>query len=170
MDPIVLLLEALIAGMSQITGVNTCVEFPKRRDAISLPAILLNLVELEPDTDPGTDELALISHWEARLVMSDRGSETVLCALLQNILLWLTNENFPEIHVGQAQLKQAAPDHFTPDFQGHRVWLIEWTQKIRIGENGWLTPGELDGFPETIFVGWPNGEQEEQDVSASDAI
>jgi hypothetical protein len=139
----------LLEELGSIAGVEHCSEPPKRRDQIRLPAILLDLVELEPDTDPGTGELALTSHWEARVVVSDNQSETVLWQLVQAVLLWLYNNAWSSTNIGRANIKQASPDHFSPEFQGHRIWLIEWTQLVRIGDDVWT--GECI-VPETIFV------------------
>lgn len=140
----------LLGGLQTIAGIEHCSEPPKRRDQIRLPAILLDLVELEPAVDPGTGELALNSHWEARVVTSDHQPETVLWQLVQAVLLWLYNHAWPTTNIGRATIKQASPDHFSPEFQGHRIWLIEWTQLVRIGDDVWVGESIV---PETIFVG-----------------
>lgn len=141
MDPIQRIFESLVAAWSGLTGMAYCGATPKRRESIALPALVLELVELEAGVDPGTEELSLQTHWEARLVVSDEGAPLPLWQWLQRILLILVKAPFPEENIGPAQLKQAGPDHLTPDYQGHRVWLIEWVQPIRIGENLWQQPG-----------------------------
>lgn len=137
MNVLSVLFEEIKHGLSDIVGVQHCGAFPKRRDDIKLPAILIDLVELESGDDPGTEELALISHWEARVLVSDQMVESDLWALVQAAMLWLFNHSWPETNIGRAQLKQTGPDHFSPEFQGHRIWLIERTQSVRVGESVW---------------------------------
>lgn len=147
MDSISTLHQTLLEGLSQVTGINHCCDYPKRRDQIKLPALLLDLVEIEPAKDPGTGELAITAHWEARLVTNDAQEESVTWNLVISTLVWLYNHSFADVNIGKADIKQATPDSFTPDLQGHRVWLIEWTHLVRIGDNIWdgegVIPGEL---------------------------
>ena len=159
MNVLSVLFEEIKQGLSEIVGIQHCGVFPKRRDDIRLPAILVDLVELEPGGDTGTDELGLISHWEARILVSDQMSESDLWALVQAAMLWLFNHSWPETNIGRAKLKQAGPDHFSPEFQGHSMWLIEWAQRIRVGENIW------DGsmvIPSVVSMGGLDAQRQEQ--------
>ena len=161
MNVLSVLFEDIKQGLSEIVGIQHCGAFPKKRDDIRLPAILIDLVELEPADDPGTDELALISHWEVRILVSDQMSESDLWALVQAAMLWLFNHSWPETNIGRAKLKQAGPDHFSPEYQGHRIWLIEWTQSVRVGENVW------DGstvVPSIISIAGLDAERNELEV------
>ncbi len=161
MDRLKTLFDEIQQGLSEIIGVQHCGAFPKRRDDIRLPAILIDLAELEPGGDPGTDELALISHWEARILVSDQMAESDLWALVQAAMFWLFNHTWPGTNIGRVRLKQAGPDHFSPEFQGHRIWLIEWTQSIRVGESVW------DGstvIPSIISIAGLDTERQELEV------
>ncbi|WP_084403935.1 hypothetical protein [Marinobacterium litorale] len=158
MDRLTLLHQTLLEGLAQIAGVRHCSSFPKRRDEVRLPAIFLDLAELEPARDPGTGELALIAHWEARVLVSDRQPEAVLWSLVQAVMLWLYDHAWAELNVGRANIKQAAPDHFSPEYQGHRIWLVEWTHTLRVGESIWAGEGIV---PDTVILGW-NGEAGDQ--------
>lgn len=145
-----LLHEQLLSGIRLIPGVETASETPRRRDQITLPAVLVDLVELEPSTDPGTGELALISHWEGRVLVPEKSEERISWCLVQAVMVWLYNHSFPEINIGKAMIKQAAHDHFTPDISGHRIWLIEWTHDIRIGDDDWQDGPTIN--PQTIVI------------------
>lgn len=144
------LYQTIQQGLSAIAGVAYCGPYPKRRDEIQLPAILVDLVEMEPAKDPGTGELAIKAHWEARIVVSDSLADAELWGLVQAVMLWLFDYHWPQLNVGRPQLKQASPDHFSPDYQGHKVWLIEWVQLVRVGDNVWLGEGIV---PSTIKMG-----------------
>lgn len=153
--------QTILEGLATLEGVQTVSGMPKRHDTLTLPAVLVDLAELEPARDPGTGELGLLSHWEARVVMSDQPEEAVIWHLVVAILFWLFDFDWSTINVGRAQLKQAAPDHFSPMFQGHRVWLIEWVHDIRVGNNVWDGEGIT---VETFTVHWPDGLTEETEV------
>ena len=144
------LYNTIKSGFEAIEGVQTVSLMPRRRDAITLPAILIELAELEMGEDPGTGELGVVSHWEARVVTSNKPDERQAWGLAQAILYWLFDFSWPSIKVSRAHIKQAAPDHFSPEFQGHRVWLIEWTHAIRIGENIWEGGDAIT--PETFIL------------------
>jgi len=163
MDRLKQISERLVQGLSILPGVHFCGMMPKRRDDIRLPAILLTVAELEPGQDPGTGELALVAHWEARLVVSDHMAELDGWAMVQTVLYWLFDQRFPEANIGRAQIKQASPDHFSPDYLGHQVWLIEWTQTLRVGEDVWQGDGVI---PTTLSVGGLSPERKDLEVAA----
>tara|TARA_R110002072_G_scaffold246432_5_gene405696 strand:- start:1053 stop:1538 length:486 start_codon:yes stop_codon:yes gene_type:complete len=161
MDVLSVLFKEIQQGFSEVVGIQHCGSFPRRRDDIRLPAILIDLVELEPGSDPGTGELALIAHFEARILVSEQLPESDLWALVQETMLWLFNHSWSETNMGRARLKQASPDHFSPDYQGHRVWLIEWTQTVRVGENVW---NGTDVIPSVISLSGLDTENQELEV------
>ncbi len=57
MDKVKTLFDVLQEGFADIAGISHCSAFPKRRDDIRLPAVLIDLVEIEPGRDPGTGVL-----------------------------------------------------------------------------------------------------------------
>jgi hypothetical protein len=159
MNVLQMLFDEIQQGLADIDSIQYCGALPKRRDDIRLPAILIDCVELEPDDDSGTEALGLISHWEARILVSEHMVEADLWALVQVAMLWLFNHSWSETNIGQARLKQAAPDYFSPQYQGHNLWLIEWAQRIRVGENIW------DGsmvIPSVVSIGGLDAQRQEQ--------
>ena len=151
MEKLKALLDELVTGIQAIPAISHCGTTPKRRDDIHLPAVLLDMIELEPGQDPGTGELELISHWEARVLYSDKEPLWIGWALVQEVMLFLFNHSWSAINVGRANIKQASPDHFSPELQGHSIWLIEWTQKIRISESVWDSDCPT---PSIVVVNW----------------
>ncbi|SMG65601.1 conserved hypothetical protein [methanotrophic bacterial endosymbiont of Bathymodiolus sp.] len=159
MTSLELLHQEILEGISQLTGVQHCGNYPRRMDEVTLPAVFVDLVELEPDTDPGTDELALITHWEVRVIVSESQKETdkIIRSLILSIMIWLFSHSWPQKNIGRAQIKQAAPDHFSPELQGHIIWLIEWTHSIRVGDSVWYGKGVV---PKQVFIGSNNAYEE----------
>ena len=143
------LFETLVEGILALPGVQHCGPYPRRMDSIQVPAVLLDLVELEPGEDPGTEELALIAHWEARLVVAcnHENDKAVIRNLVLSLLQWLHRSDWLPAKTGIARIKQATPDGFSPDTPNYEIWLVEWTQEIHIGVSIWdgggVTPSQV---------------------------
>ena len=141
MNRLAVLHPALQQTLSQVDGIQQCGSLPKRRDQIELPGLFIDMVELEPTTEQGTGELALISHWEGRLLIGEQCADHAVWGLLQAVMVALHQFHCDEENIGAAKIKQAIPDQFSPDYPGHRVWLIEWTHELRVGDNVWEGEG-----------------------------
>jgi hypothetical protein len=59
MNVLSVLFEEIKQGLSEIVGIQHCGAFPKRRDDIRLPAILVDLVELEPGNYAGNNSATI---------------------------------------------------------------------------------------------------------------
>jgi len=158
---LVMLHQRIIDGIASIEGISFVAEMPRRKEQASLPAVFVDLAELEPGKDPGTGELGLSAHWEARVIVSSQQEAPFIWGLVARVMLWLFNFSWPDLNVGRPYLKQSAPDFFSPEFQGHRVWLIEWMQEIRVGENIWRGEGVI---PEEVTIRWCGEIDEELEV------
>ena len=109
------LYQSLFSGIGQLPNVHYCGHYPNRMDAITVPAVLIELVELEPGTDLGTEELVLVAHFEARIIMQANVSPEPIQALMLNVLQWLNDTNDTPNKVTKPNIKQALPDAFAPD-------------------------------------------------------
>lgn len=149
MEKLKVLHEYLVEALLTISSLKYCGPLPKRRDQITLPALFLDMVELESSSNPGNGELALISHWEARVLVSEKNSDIVLWGLVQEVMSHLHHFHCSEENIGPAKIKQATPDTFSTDYPGHKMWLVEWTHVLRTGNNIWK--GD-DVVPSTLLV------------------
>lgn len=131
------LFTTLVDRLQTVPGIEQVIAVPRRLDTVMLPAIFLDLGELAFGLDVGTDQLPLVSHWEARLVMSDEIDDITVWSLVEAVMHRLFTASWSDVDIGRAELKQAMPDEFSPDLVGHRVWLIEWAQRLRVGDNVW---------------------------------
>ena len=89
LSPLNELYQSLFSGIGQLPNVHYCGHYPNRMDAITVPAVLIDLVELEPGTDLGTEELVLVAHFEARVIMQSNVSPEPIQALVLSVLQWL---------------------------------------------------------------------------------
>jgi hypothetical protein len=108
------------------------------RSELVAPACFVEITGFDVGTDPGTEELAVIANFEARIVM-DRTVENVhfvvreLALQLANLI----NHNTWNSNVSPAKIKEIAPDAFGPEFDAYLVWNVGWTHELHVGVNVW---------------------------------
>ena len=150
LSPLSELYQSLFSGIGQLPNVHYCGHYPNRMDAITVPAVLIELVELEPGTDLGTEELVLVAHFEARVIMQVNASPEPIQTLVLSVLQWLNDMNNYPTKVTKPNIKQAMPDAFSPDTHAYQVWQIHWSQSLRMGQSVWEGEGIA---PSQIWLG-----------------
>lgn len=133
------------------------VEFYKQdRKVLDLPACLLEMSDLEPTSDPGTEQLAVLARFEARLVIGkSQGSynpELEVRKLAAAFGVFCKNQRWgiKGGAVGPAEIASISEDPFSPDLDNYYVWAVEWVQEIFLGESVW----DGEGVPITqVFLG-----------------
>jgi hypothetical protein len=126
------------------------------RSELLAPACFVEIASFEIGTNPGTEELALVANFEARIVIDSTipNAEFAIRELALK-LANLINHNTWNSSVTPAKLKDIGPDAFKPELDAYLVWNITWTHEFHVGENVWEFTEIL---PHTIFV---NGEANE---------
>lgn len=141
-----------------IAGLAYVGTMPDMLECVALPAVVLELTELEPGEDQGTGEAALIARFEARVIV---GSELEQChqkaAFAASQLAVLLRMQTWGVAVGHAEFVRAAQDWTRPELDGYAVWAVEWTQPIWLGTEEWPWPDEFGGYLK--FTDYPD-EQE----------
>lgn len=129
-----------------LPGVQTVSFWPDIQNHIPLPAVFLDIGEIEPGQEAGSGQTALTITFEARLVVD------VLCAdhyrqavQLATQLAVLLRAQYWGLPVQPAQLQRSAQDWTRPELDGYIVWLVEWTQGIYLGEEAWPWPDQPPG-------------------------
>jgi len=136
---------------SKITGIETSGFYPKLRTAIKTPAVFIDLASMEPGTDPGTGELALIARFEARVVLGNNDTACLNVRELAAEVARVINKNSFGLNVKAAALVSITPDHFRPDIDAFEIWMVEWQHEIHIGQSVWDGVGII---PEEIYLGY----------------
>ncbi len=130
----------------RLTGLETVATWPEidERTVTRLPALFLELAEIEPGQDDGTGQTALVGKFEARIVVgSEQHQPSHQAAQLVAQLAVLLRAQYWEIDgVGPAEFVQAVPDWTKPELDGYTVWLVEWTQAIQLGDEEWPWPDQ----------------------------
>jgi len=139
LDRLYAAIEQRIAA--QLPGLETVATWPDidHRTPIRLPALFLELAEFEPGPDDGTGQTALICKFEARVVVgAEQPRHNHQAAQLAAQLAVLLRAQYWDIEgVDTAEFVQAVQDWTKPELDGYTVWLVEWTQAIKLGEEEW---------------------------------
>lgn len=181
-------LTQLVNGVAQtlsvkITGMATISAFPDIGKRIRLPALLIDIDQLEPGDDPGTGELALKVSIQCYVVIDPTAgnAQALVKDLAARVAVAGMNENWG-VPVAPAKLIQLGDASFRPELLGYETWLVEWTNDIRLGaEIDWQTYADPESnlifdsltgrapagaYPvsEVVFGIWPDvGTGHEQD-------
>jgi hypothetical protein len=129
-----------------LPGVQTVAVWPNIDDRIALPAVLVELAEMEPGVDPGTGETCLACKFEARVITDpiqlDHHQQAVFLAGQLAVLLRAQSWG---VEVEPAEFVQAMQDWTKPELDGYTVWVVEWTQQIYLGKTCWPWPDQPPG-------------------------
>ena len=113
---------------------------------IPLPAVFLDIAEIEPGTDIGTGQTTLTITFEARVIVdvirADHYPQAVHLATQLAVLLCAQSWG---LAVEAAEFQRSAQDWTRPELDGYTVWLVEWTQTVYLGEQEWPWPDEPPG-------------------------
>lgn len=136
---------------AQMPAIRFADAWPDVKRRITLPAVLLELDELEPGDDPGTGETALIGRFQARIIVDSRPEAGHRAAsMLASQLAVLLRDQQWGLPIAVAQFLRACPDFMRPDLDSYTVWLVEWTHEFHLGQFTW--PWE-DSSGVTLYLG-----------------
>ena len=119
-------------------------DYREDRQALPIPAVLIELTELEPspDEDPGTEQLAALARFDAHIVLGFRTPQIKreIRKLAAALAFHIHGSRWGQ-RVGPAEVTAIAPDDFTPELDQFEVWRVEWQQLVHIGESVWRNDG-----------------------------
>jgi len=131
---------------AQLPGVQSVAVWPNIEDRVALPAVFVELAEMEPGQDPGTGESGLTCKFEARVITDpiqpDHHQQAVFLAGQLAVLLRMQAWG---VAVEPAEFVQAMQDWTKPELDGYTVWVVEWTQQLYLGEVQWPWPDQPPG-------------------------
>ena len=147
--------DAILAKIKeQFPSLQTVEAYGADRKDLAVPAVLLELVDMEadPESDPGTEQLAVVTKWAARVVFSFR-QENVKREIrkLAGALAVLVHDNRWGQSVNPAKVTVIGPDAFDPAFDKFEVWAVEWDQQVDLGASVWTGEGVT---PDRVMVGY----------------
>lgn len=144
-------LDVVVASLAaQFTSFKTVAAEDESRDALKVPALIIQMSEIEPspDADPHTGQLPCYIRFEARVVMGHRTPEVrreVVKAA--GAIATFIHSNRLGVSWGAAVIGIIEPDEFSPIADKFDVWRIEWVHEANLGAtyfvNDGVTPTEI---------------------------
>ena len=129
-----------------VPGLKAVTAWPDIKDRIPLPAMFIEMAELEPGLDQGTGETVLVARFEARIVVdpirAQHHQQAAHLAAQLAVLLRFQTWGQP---IEPAEFVQAMQDWTKPELDGYTVWRVEWTHQIYLGVEEWPWPDEPPG-------------------------
>lgn len=138
-DSLAQLHNAIVNGLrAKLDGVPTVEAYPVLQRRIGLPAVLVELAEMEPGDDPGNGATALIGRFHARAIVDPNAAQADLQVreLAARVAVALTHQTWG-LPITMASLVQIGDDAFKPELDGYLVWVVEWTHEFHLGEAVW---------------------------------
>jgi len=124
------------------------------RDKLEVPAIILQMPELEPDPDKDahTGQFPCLVHLEARIVMGHRTPkvrrEIVKAA---GALAAFIHSNRLGVTWGGAKILAVEPDEFAPQADSFDIWRVEWVHSADVGNSYFVDEGVT---PSQVLTFW----------------
>lgn len=137
---------------AQFPDLATVEFYSEVRKNVPKPACLLELTEMDVtmDDDPGTEQLAVMASFEARLVIgfrdNDMKAKLEVRKLAGALAAWIhKTRNRWGLPVGPATVVGCYQDNFEPELDQYEVWRVEWQQTLHLGETIWTDGTRPDG-------------------------
>jgi hypothetical protein len=138
---------------------------PQAQRAVRVPAVYLQLTELEPIGNHGDGRVSVDARFEAHCIVDPTAPRAELACreLAARLTLALHAVPRPLPGHGHLRLVRAGPADFRPELDGYTLWMVEFGMELLLGE---LEPASL--APTEIWLGQapdigpPNVDQYEQ--------
>lgn len=109
---------------------------PQTQRAVRVPAVYVQLVEMEPLSIPGDGRVAADARFEAYCIVDPNTprSELACRELAARVILALHAVPRPLPGHGHLRLVRAGEADFRTDLDGYRMWLVEFGMELLLGE------------------------------------
>jgi|GEM_PF-805806 len=124
----------------QFPDLATVDDYHEERKRLASPACLIELADMEgsPDDAPGTEQLAMLARFEARIIIGFRtaNAKREIRKLAAAIGVFIQANRFGQ-PISPAEVTAITPDDFSPELDQYEVWRIEWQHIIHLGATVW---------------------------------
>lgn len=156
LDSITELQTVVTEGLSRkLMGRAAVHLYPVLKRRVSLPAILVELNDVESGGNPRSGVTALIGHFAASAIVDPNlvNAELIVRELAVDVAVALTHENWG-LPISMANLGHVGPGVIRPDLEGYLIWSAYWTHEFNLGRQEWPYP---DDTGKKLFVGFTAG-------------
>ena len=148
--------SAIIARLTaDLTGLGTCALYPKLERRVVLPAVLVELTELEPD-DFGDEQFGCYANFTAYCIYDPNATdaEKQVRNLAATVAVRVSQEDDFGLDVQSgAEILRVGEDGFKPELDGYLVWAVDFRIGLLLGENVWSAAPATGASVATITVG-----------------
>jgi hypothetical protein len=120
---------------------------PQAQRAVRMPAVYLQLTELEPLGNPGDGRVSADARFEAYCIVDPNTPRAELACreLAARVILALHAAPRPLPGHGHLRQLRAGDADFRPELDGYRLWLVEFGIELQLGalEPAGITPTEI---------------------------
>ncbi len=148
-------LDTVIASLAaEFDTFKTVAAEDEDRKKLAVPAIIVQMSELEPDPDkdPHTGQFPCLVRLEARIVMGHRTPkvrrEVIKAA---GAVAAFVHSNRLGVAWGAATVIAVDPDDFAPQADSFDIWRVEWVHAADIGASYFVDEGVT---PSQILTSW----------------
>lgn len=148
-------LDAIVGALAeQFPAFKTVAAEDESRQKLQVPALLVQLSELEPapDKDPHTGQFPCHLRVEARIVMGHRTPQVrreVIKAA--GAIAAFVHSNRFGVTWGEAVILSVEPDEFSPKADSFDIWRIEWSHHVDLGPSYFVDEGVT---PSQVLTSW----------------
>lgn len=148
-------LDAVVASIATgFPAIRAVVAEDENRKELTLPAIIVQMSEIEPDldNDAQTGQFPCLVHMEARIVLGHR-TPTVrreVCKAAGALAAHIHKSRLG-VSWGGATIIAVEPDEFAPMAEQFDIWRIEWVHSADIGPSYFVDDGVT---PTTVMTSW----------------
>lgn len=146
--------KAIVAQLKKdFRKVPTCEAYPELVGKIVIPALFIELDDLAPTDDVGTEQLPVDARFITYVVYDRTVDDDRLQAasLAASVALAVKKAGRFGRKIGPARVVRIAQDTSKPELFGFTVWAVEWLHELRLGESIWDGDGVV---PVEVMLGY----------------
>lgn len=134
--------------------------YPEMDNRFNLPAVFFGLSEFHPDSNVGTGETVLRGTFQAIILVDPVLPHASLQAswLAAKLSMLLHAQYWDLDFVEGTKDVSARPDDSSPELASFLVWVVQWTQVMRVGEMVWPWPPETPDMRSLNLSGVPDAD------------
>ena len=120
------------------------------RDTLKLPAILVDLTELEPHAEGNnsTDQWPCLVHFRAQVVFGFRATQARRAvARAAGALAAFVHQDRLGVQWGGGMVIDCGPDQYSPRADNVEIWGVEWVHETDLGPRFETEDGEIPTEP-----------------------
>ena len=147
---------AITARLKEQFPAFVTIEFDRDDESenIPTPALLLHIADTDPapEEDNGTGQWPTRVRFEAHVVLTNKTEHSAreIRKAAFAVATFLHLRRWPGLVADPATVIACEPDEFAPNLNRFRVWKVEWTQLMHLGDDAWSGDG-LGETPESLY-------------------